>query len=259
MAPRSDVGPRREFVVTAVANVAPFAGIGWLGWDVAALYVFYWVDVSTMAVVYAGCALFAQRPIRTEGRDGTLPLATAHDDRPESGGTPETVTLHPSLPPLYPRNVRAAVGGLGFALAFGALMGLGWAAETVVRVALTPVFVAVLLSSVGSHLLHVHRSYVRSRRYEALSAHQVLEVPLYVVIALLVAAFGLAVGGLAVVLVFDALLPTPLARTSLVVVLVAASLAKTGIEWGRLHALRADRPDRVAGLFAPVNPESSDA
>jgi hypothetical protein len=258
MAPRRDTDPRREFAVTAVANVAPFVGIVWLGWDVGALYVFYWVDVSTMVVVYAGCALFAQQPIRTDGRDGTLPLAVAHEDRSPGEAMPRTVALHPALPPLYPRNGRTALGGLGFALVVGSLMGLGWAGDVVARVALDPLLVAVLLSSVGSHLLHVHRSYFRPRRYEQLSAHQVVEVPLYVVVTLLLAAFGLGLGGLAVVLLFDALLPATQARASLGVVLVGAYLAKTAIEWGRQHALRADRPDRVARLFAPVDPQASE-
>lgn len=253
-------GDVREFAPTLLATLLPLVGVGLLDWRVAELLVVYWIELWALLVVYAGAALFARRAVVVEGRNLTLPGVSSDAGRDEErwAGEPRPIRLPGALPPIYPRNARLVAHSLVWGV--GLLTVPVWAVDlgAAAVATLSPPLAGVALATVVSHVLAVRRDYVLTGRYEEVSPHMVLEVPVRVVaFAFAYVSVALVVGGFALLFaveVFGAFGVT-LGDDAVVLALVGVVvLGKLAVEWSRHAAEASDDPSGFATWFRPENP-----
>lgn len=262
------IGPPRlrrsdavAFAPILVANLVPLAGIALLEWRIVEVLVLYWIEVCVMLLVYALAAFFAELPIETDGRTFFLP-GTSHEsgrDRSPAGCERVGIKIPGPLPPIYLHDF--GVISLSFVLGVGFWIGPIFALEitTVVRDALSP---AVLVASVGivsSHLGELRRDFFAEKRYEEMSAHMVLEIPIRIVLFPLFLLFFIAFVGWP--WLFFALVVVPevfgIALTAARIEFLLVSgvvLMKLTVEWARFWADRDPEPGRVTKWFLPQDP-----
>lgn len=256
----------REFAPTAIATVLPVAGIGLFGWTFTTVYLLYWLDFLTLLVVYGGCSLFAQRPVVVEGRDMRLAWVDERDDDDDWGDLTTPISLSDRLPPVYAQNVRLLlpnlVLGVGLMLAAGGgILNFlnGYPAESLQWLSefssLPPSVLLGVVATIGSHCADAYQSYFRPGRYEQMSAHMVLEVPIRPM-ALLSAAsvVGYIVVSLAAVGVTVVVGEAAGNWTLVSLGLGGFLLVKLIVEWGRFRAERVDDPEGIGGWFSPEDP-----
>jgi hypothetical protein len=158
----------RALAGTLVADFVPLVGAVAFEWGLLHLLVVYWVETTVAFFRTAVEATFAGRP---SGEDARVPLAPFRDLTAKRGG----VRLHPSLPPVHPRNLPDVLGlAWGVAiLAVASGYGLTVLGEGVpLRSGSLLLGTAVLTASVresGTLLDHL-----RTRAYDDLSPRTVL-------------------------------------------------------------------------------------
>lgn len=266
---RSPGGNLREFGPILFANLLPVAGMGLLGWSFRTLFVLYWLDLMMLMLVYGGCSLFAQLPVVTEGRDMRLAWVAegGHDG---TWGEPSTpIHISTRLPPVYAQNARLLVPNL--VLGVGAMLtagggilnflrddpagSLGWLSELS---SLSPTVLIGVATMAGSHCFDAYRSYFSNRRYERMSAHMVLEIPIRPILLLVVA----SAAGFIVVVVAAIAVDAAVGETAGYWTLVSLGvggflLVKITTEWGRFRAEQTDNPEGVPRWFTPEDPRDS--
>lgn len=265
-----DARPDAEFVPILLANVLPVAGIGLFGWTFTTVFVLYWFDLLTLLLVYGACSLFAQRPIVVEGRDMRLAWVAERGPDDRWGEPSKGVRLSERLPPIFAQNVRLLVPnlvlGLALVLAAGGVVlnflhghpagSLRWLSELSALPATTLVGAA---ATAGSHCFDVYRSYFRDKRYERLSAHMALEIPIRPIILLFVASVVGFLGISSIAIAVDAVIGESAADWTLVSLGVGGFLlVKLLIEWGRFRAEDEDDADGVGVWFTPEDPRDGD-
>lgn len=260
-----DDDARREFALLVLVNAIPITGLVWFDWEFFVLYLFYWIDIAALIVVYAGCALFAQRTVTTEGRNFTLLWVSSDSGRDERQcEDPWTIEIHPRLPPLYPRNLGLTlVNGFGlliFAVFFGYAVVddfVGW--EHARSELTSPLVLASLVAVVGSHVGHAYRTYFRSGRYEDVSAHTIFEIPARIILLLaFVVPMWIIVTVLLTAFVQEGVSESISLQFGFVVLVGLWVLIRATIDWGRLRAERLEDPGRLASWFAPEDPRADD-
>ncbi|WP_135828218.1 DUF6498-containing protein [Halorussus halobius] len=252
----------REFVPVALSNLLPLGGVVFLGWEVLQVLATYWIEMAVMLVVYAGAALFAQRPMVLDGRDLYLPGVSEETELGAKwDGDPRRVHLPGSLPPAYPRNAGMVV----LSLVFGAF----WVAiptffdYVAVSSAVSPTVLVAAFGIAASQLVEVRREFFGKRRYEEVSVHMVLEIPLRVIVfagglLMVLHVVGilllLAVRGAVGASTFETVVTARVAAVCYAVVVMLAMLA---VEWSRFWASREADPGGLAGWFTPEDPREA--
>ncbi|WP_226023520.1 DUF6498-containing protein [Halomicrobium salinisoli] len=259
---RSDADGLAGFAPVLATNLLPVAGVLWLGWNLSTLYLFYWVDLLALLVVYAGCSLFAQGKIVTDGRRVRLP-GIGEDGYAGEGWLDQLrpITVHGRLPPVYPRNVGVVAMSLVFGLVFltfgyGLLDTLLGGGRSTVALQ-SPMVLGSLFVAAGSHVYEAHQRYFEPGRYESLSPQTVLDVPLRVV-AVLGSAMLLWMGITLFSAFFIATAVSSEAATAAFLAMVYGGwfAIKIGVEWGRFSAEQSTDPGWLARLLAPEDPHS---
>ncbi|WP_254278672.1 DUF6498-containing protein [Haloarcula marina] len=246
-----------SFLPTLAANLFPLVGIAVFEWRVAELLAVYWVEIGVALVSYGVAALFARRPVVLDGRQFYLPGVSPEADRAEKWERdPRPLDLPWSLPPMYPRNGRlvfltlvTGFGFLGFFLA---------ASPGVVESLRSPWLGLAAAGMVLSDWRYLSREFFSENRYEELSAHMVLEIPVRVLF--FAVAYVLLLGSIGLLsLVFGIFL---LREMGIVVPafeladLFAATivLGKVAVERSRFRAETEAEPSGFATWFLPEDP-----
>jgi hypothetical protein len=247
-----------EFFPTLVSHLLPLVGILLFDWRFVELFAVYWIEIAVLFTVYAGAALFAERPIVLDDRDIYLPGVSRSEERDEKWNRePRPVSVFGGCPPIYPRNARLV--GLTLVWGFGLLVVLTLPTPGL-RTALASESILITAGAMMvSRLYDLGRYFFGRRRYTELSAHQVLEVPGRVLVFVLcyLAVVGLVGGGglvfLAVVArdVSGYVLPDSVYVVSFGLAVVGGKIA---VEWWRFRAENATDPTGFAGWFRPEEP-----
>jgi len=252
---------RREFVPVVLSNLLPLVGVVVLDWNLVQVLATYWIEMAVMLVVYSGAALFAERPIVLDGRDLYLPGVSDETELGEKwDGDPRRVHLPGSLPPIYPRN--------GFMIFMSLLFGAFWVAIPVwgefeylpVASAVSPTVLVAAFGIGVSQLAEIRREFFGQRRYEEMSVHMVLEIPLRVIVFAGGLLLVLHVVGILVLVaihqlvgpwVFETVLTGRVIAICYALVVILAMLA---VEWSRFWASREPDPGGLADWFTPEDP-----
>lgn len=248
---------------TVAAQLLPLGGIAFVGWELAEVLAIYWLELWAVLVVYAGAALFAERPVVLEGRTIHLPGVSRRSSKSRDrwDGEQTGIEFAAWLPPIYPRNGRlvgwSLVWGIGFCSLPVLAFGFG-AIESVLAPGVVLAAIAIGLSQIA----YVARTFFGEERYADMSVHMVLEIPVRLItfafaflLTVVVLGAGIVILGayLAEVLVgyemgpriFEALLATPVV------------FGRLAVEWSRTRAETADDPSGFATWFTPQNPRES--
>lgn len=254
MNPRSRLPETGRFALTVVVatNLLPLAGVVGFGWRVGSLLAVYWIEVAVLVLAHSAAAMFAERPIRLEGRSFYI---TGYDEDAERDevweSEPEPIRLVRWLPPIYRRNFRVVRRSLGVsAFLLFPLLGVGWDALSY----LTPSVWLATLGVCGAQVAEVRREFFAERAYEEQSPYMVVEAAQRVVF------FYFVVGILTVVSVTFGLFAVELAlapglldgvgvEVAVLPYLLPIALGKAFVEWSRRRAFREDDPDGVATWF----------
>jgi len=243
-------------------NLLPLVGVVAFGWSVGELLAVYWIEVAVVVLAHGVAALFAERPIRLEGRSFYI---TGYDEDAERAAVwerdPEPIRLASWLPPIYRRNARVVRRSLGaFAFLGFPLLAVGWDALTY----LTPTVGLATVGACGAQVAEVRREFFAERAYEDQLPYMVVEAARRVVFFYFVIGAATAVGvTLALVAVqaalgsgaLDAVAAVAGAEALLLPYLVPIALAKATVEWGRRRAFREDDPDGIATWFTGEDPK----
>jgi hypothetical protein len=256
----------REFGVVCLANLLPVVGIAAFGWAFSTLVLLYWLDLVTFLLVYGVCSLFAQQPIVVEGRNMRLAWVARYGADDGWSEPSRAIQLSDRLPPVYVQNIKLLVPNL--AVGLGLMLGAGSSILNVVQgyptgslrwlsdvASLSPTVLLGVGVMVAAQCVGAYRGYFESRRYERLSAHMVLEIPLRPIILLFAASLAGFVGVVLAAVAADAVIGGMAGYWTLVVLGVGGFLAvKLAIEWGRFWAERTDDPTGFAAWFTPEDP-----
>ena len=253
----------REFAPAVLSNLLPLGGVVALDWEVLHVLATYWIELAAMLVVYAGAALFAERRIALDGRNLYLPgVGRGTKLGPKWDDDPRPTHLPGPLPPIYRRN--------GFVVFMALVFGVFWVGVPVfadfpyvdVASAVSPTVLAAAVGITVSQLVEVRREFFGKRRYEEMSVHMVLEIPLRVitfagVLLLVLHVVGIlllvAIGGLFGPSAFETVLTGEVVAFCYALVVVLAMLA---VEWSRFRATREPNPGGLADWFTPEDPRS---
>ena len=263
MSPRSrrSLTGRSALAVVVATNLLPLAGVVGFGWRVGELLAVYWIEVAVLVIAHSAAAMFAERPIRLEGRSFYI---TGYDEDAERDEVwerePEPIRLVSWLPPIYRRNFRVVRRSLGvFVFLLFPLVAVGWDALSY----LTPTVGLAALGVCGAQVAEVRREFFADRAYEERSPYMVVEaaqrvVLFYIVIGLLTVVpvtFGIfAIEAALAPGLLDGLADAFGAEVLLLPYLLPITLAKATVEWGRRRAVREDDPDGVATWFTGEDP-----
>jgi hypothetical protein len=167
--PSTSVG----FLPVLGANLLPFIGVLWLGWDPETLVTVYGCELLLLFPLAGVKALFAGRPPRTDRESGVINVSSSGlvDKR-------GSVTIHNRLPPLYPRTVPFAAALVGAAVWVALFVGLALSeavavGDTIHRPAVLGSVVALAIGQLGE----TGYSYFRGGRYADVSPYAVVETP----------------------------------------------------------------------------------
>ena len=254
MNPRSRLAARGRLALSIVVatNLLPLAGVVGFGWRVGELLAVYWIEVAVLVLAHAVAAMFAERPIRLEGRSFYI---TGYDEDAERDEVwerdPDPIRLVSWLPPIYRRNFRVVRRSLGiFAFMLFPLLAVGWDALSY----LTPSVGLATLGVCGAQVAEVRREFFAERAYEEQSPYMVVEAAQRVVFFYFVVGILTVVSVTFGIVVIDAVLAPGLLdgvadAVLLLPYLLPIALAKTVVEWGRRRAFSEDDPDGVATWF----------
>lgn len=255
-----------EFGAICIANLLPIVGIPVFGWAFSTLVLLYWVDLLTLLLVYGGCSLFAQQPIVVEGRTMRLAWVARHGAEDDWSELLRPIQLSERLPPIYVQNLKLLVPNL--VVGVGLMLGAGSSILNVVQgyppgslrwlsalASLSPTVLIGVGAMVTAQCIGVYQSYFEPRRYERMSAHMVLEIPIRPIVLLFAASLAGFVAVVLAAITMDAAVGGRAGYWTLVVLGIGGFLAlKLAIEWGRFRAERTDDPAGFVGWFTPENP-----
>lgn len=258
--PEADV---REFAPVALSNLLPLGGVLALDWEVLHVLATYWIEMAVMLAVYAGAALFAERRIVLDGRNLHLPGVGADTDLgPKWDGDPQPTRLPGPFPPVYRRNVFMVLASLVFGVFWIGVPVVADFPYVDVASAVSPTVLTAAVGITASQLVEVRREFFRKRRYEEMSVHMVLEIPLRVItfagtLLLVLHAVGilllLAIRELFGPAVFETVLTGRVLAFCYALVVVVAMLA---VKWSRFWATREPNPGGLADWFTPEDPRA---
>ncbi len=176
-------------------------------------------------------------------------------------GEPEGIHLVDPLPPIYPRNGRLVALSMFWGVGFLTLPIFAFEWNAALESTVSPAIVGVTTAIAVSHLLEVQREFLGAEKYQAMSAHMVLEIPIRVIFF----AFGFLmtlaiVGGIFIVIIGVALSETfgyvPSERVIDAVLVTGPVVGKLAVEWSRFRAERESNPTGFANWFVPEDPRS---
>ena len=258
MSPRSrrSLTGRSALAVVVATNLLPLAGVVGFGWRVGELLAVYWIEVAVLVIAHSAAAMFAERPIRLEGRSFYI---TGYDEDAERDEVwerePEPIRLVSWLPPIYRRNFRVVRRSLGvFVFLLFPLVAIGWDALSY----LTPTVGLAALGVCGAQVAEVRREFFAERAYEERSPYMVVEaaqrvVFFYFVVGMLTVVpvtFGIfAVEAALAPGLLDGVADVAGVEVLLLPYLLPIALGKALVEWSRRRAFREDDPDGVATWF----------
>ncbi|WP_297886260.1 DUF6498-containing protein [uncultured Halorubrum sp.] len=258
MSPRSrrSLTGRSALAVVVATNLLPLAGVVGFGWRVGELLAVYWIEVAVLVIAHSAAAMFAERPIRLEGRSFYI---TGYDEDAERDEVwerePEPIRLVSWLPPIYRRNFRVVRRSLGvFVFLLFPLVAVGWDALSY----LTPTVGLAALGVCGAQVAEVRREFFAERAYEERSPYMVVEaaqrvVFFYFVVGMLTVVpvtFGIfAVEAALAPGLLDGVADVAGVEVLLLPYLLPIALGKALVEWSRRRAFREDDPDGVATWF----------
>ena len=258
MSPRSrrSLTGRSALAVVVATNLLPLAGVVGFGWRVGELLAVYWIEVAVLVIAHSAAAMFAERPIRLEGRSFYI---TGYDEDAERDEVwerePEAIGLVSWLPPIYRRNFRVVRRSLGvFVFLLFPLVAVGWDALSY----LTPTVGLAALGVCGAQVAEVRREFFAERAYEERSPYMVVEaaqrvVFFYFVVGMLTVVpvtFGIfAVEAALAPGLLDGVADVAGVEVLLLPYLLPIALGKALVEWSRRRAFREDDPDGVATWF----------
>ncbi|GAB7019228.1 DUF6498-containing protein [Halostagnicola bangensis] len=246
-----------------LSNLLPIVGIIWFDWRLAEILVIFWLEIWVMLLVYSGLALTAERPVVLEGRRLHLPGVGKNTDLCESKWSSESegISLVGPIPPIYPRNGRIVALSMFWGAGFLILPVFVFEYYSALKSTVSPAIVGVTIAISASHLLEVQREFLEEKKYQAMSAHMVLEIPIRVIFF----AFGFLmtlaiVGGIFIVIIGVTLSETfgyvPSERVIDAVLVTGPILGKLAVEWSRFRAERESNPTGFANWFVPEDPRS---
>lgn len=258
MSPRSrrSLTGRSALAVVVATNLLPLAGVVGFGWRVGELLAVYWIEVAVLVIAHSAAAMFAERPIRLEGRSFYI---TGYDEDAERDEVwerePEPIRLVSWLPPIYRRNFRVVRRSLGvFVFLLFPLVAVGWDALSY----LTLTVGLAALGVCGAQVAEVRREFFAERAYEERSPYMVVEaaqrvVFFYFVVGMLTVVpvtFGIfAVEAALAPGLLDGVADVAGVEVLLLPYLLPIALGKALVEWSRRRAFREDDPDGVATWF----------
>lgn len=255
-------GGRSPLALVLATNVIPLVGVVAFDWRVGELLAVYWIEVAVMVLAHGVAALFAERPIRLEGRSFYITGYSDEEERDEAvwGTEPEPIHLASWLPPVYRRNVRVAARSLGV---FAFLAFPLFSVDTDAFAYLTPTVGLATVGVCGAQVTEVRREFFAERAYEEQSPYMVVEAAQRVVFFYFAIGIATAVG-VSLVLVavqaalgsgaLDAVAAVAGTEAFLLPYLIPIALAKAVVEWGRRRAHREDDPDGIATWFTGEDP-----
>ncbi|UPV99118.1 hypothetical protein M0R88_11330 [Halorussus gelatinilyticus] len=141
-------------------------------------------------------------------------------------------------------------------LPLGGVLVLDWEVAS----AVSPTVLLAASGIVLSQLVEIRREFFEKRRYEELSVHMVLEIPIRIIVFVSAVVLLLHVFGVLLLLaireafgpaVFDTVLTGGVIAFCYALVVVAAMLA---VEWSRFWAHREPDPGGLADWFTPEDP-----
>jgi hypothetical protein len=255
-----------EFGTICIANLLPIVGIPVFGWAFSTLVLLYWLDLVMLLFVYGVCSLFAQQPTVVEGRNMRLAWVARYGADDDWSELSRSIHLSGSLPPIYVQNLKLLIPNLVVAL--GLMFGVGTSILNTVQgyptgrlrwlstlASLSPTVLIGVVAMVATHCVGVYRSYFKPQRYEQMSAHMVLEIPIRPIILLFAASLAGFVAVVLTAIAMDATFGGRAGYWTLVVLGIGGFLAlKLAIEWGRFRAEQTDTPTGIGGWFTPEDP-----
>ncbi len=183
-APESQLGlttPRQVVGLLAViaGNLTPLVGVVVFEWSVVPLLIIYFCEAFITALIAAIKALFAELGSPTEDiSTSRLPLASLQRKR-------GSLTVHPRLPPIYPRNIPYSTVIISLWLVIGLPVGLlAWAmldSLPVLSIGMALSVIALLSTRLGEFCYE----FLGDRRFSDTSAREIGRVPAQQVLGLL--------------------------------------------------------------------------
>lgn len=254
-------GTLREFVPVLVSNLLPLGGVLVLDWEVVEVLATYWIEMAAMLVVYSVGALFAERRIVLEGRSMHLPGVNDETELgPKWDDEPRPTHLPGPLPPVYRRNAFMVCMSLVFGVFWVGIPVFGDFSYVDIASAVSPTVLLAAFGIVVSQLAEIRREFFGKRRYEEMSVHMVLEIPIRIIVFMGTVLLLLHVFGILLLLsihqtfgpsVFDTVLTGRVIALCYALVVIAAMLT---VEWSRFWAHREPDPGGLADWFTPENP-----
>ncbi|WP_435179948.1 DUF6498-containing protein [Halorussus sp. AFM4] len=251
----------REFVPVVLSNLLPLGGVVFLDWAVLQVLATYWIELAVMLIVYSAAALFAERRIVLDGRNLYLPgVGRTTELGPKWDEAPRPTHLPGPLPPMYRRNAVMVFKSLVFGAFWVGIPIYGEFPYVDVASAVSPAVLAAAFGIAVSQLVELRREYFGKRRYEEMSVHMVLEIPLRVIAFMGGVLLVLHVVGVLLLLAVRELFGASVFETVLTGRVIAicyalvAMLAMLAVEWSRFWASREPDPGGLADWFTPEDP-----
>jgi hypothetical protein len=252
-------GAISSFAPVLLANLLPLGGFIWFGWHIREVLVIYWLEILVTLILYSGAALFAERRIVLEGRTLFLPGVNRKKELDEStwGTDPEGVRLADRLPLIYRRNARLVWRSLVWGIGFSALPLVLY--QSAIEAAISPAVVGSVLVMAVSQLAEIRREFFGEQKYEAMSAHMVLEIPCRIIFFMGAWILLLQTVGIFFLLGVGAVFGSTAkhVRTENVIEIVYVTvlvLGKFTVEWARFRANHEENPGRIRNWFTPQDP-----
>ncbi|WP_222920252.1 DUF6498-containing protein [Natrinema sp. SYSU A 869] len=256
---------RTAFIPVLVGNLLPLSGIVFLEWEPAQVLFVYWIEIGLFVVLYSGLVLFAEREPRPDERNVSPPTVSI----PFLDISSDPIQLFDRLPPIYPRNVRYAIGLLVWGMVFWwclALMmivlpshetlELSSSGEgvpigdviSVVAAAFSPLVFGNVIVLLVSQLVTIRREFFGQQTYTRLSAPMIAEIPVRVIVFwFLLAIFAQLVFPLLLwplYAAFDTVRVTEIAICALVI------SGKLTVEWSTFRSRWVAKSDGIARWFS---------
>ncbi|WP_135851870.1 DUF6498-containing protein [Halorussus salinus] len=251
----------REFLPVVCSNLLPLGGVILLGWEVVEVLATYWIEMAAMLVVYSAAALFAERRIVLDGRSMLLPGVSDETDLGQKWeGEPRPTHLPGPLPPVYRRNAFMVFMSLVFGAFWVGFPVFGDFPYIDLASAVSPTVLLAAFGIVVSQLAEIRREFFGKRRYEEMSVHMVLEIPIRSIVFMGTVLLILHFFGILLLLgihetfgpsVFDTVLTGRVLAVCYALVVMVAMLA---VEWSRFWAHREPDPGGLASWFTPEDP-----
>lgn len=267
----SPLSDRTTFLPVLIGNLLPLAGIAFLEWEAAQVLFVYWIEIGIFVVLYSGLVLFAEREPRPDDRNINPPTISIPFLDLRSGPRQP----FNRLPPIYPRNVRYALGLFAWGIVFWwclallmivlpsqATLELSSSGEgvpigdviAVVVAAFSPYVLGNAVVLLVSQLLTIRRAFFGQRTYKRLSAPMIAEIPVRVIVFwFLLAIFAQLVFPLLLwplYAMFDTIRVTEIAISALVI------FGKLTVEWSTFRARWVAKSDGIARWFTHEDPQS---